>query len=78
MLLCFAGLAASFDIQWLADKGSDIHISRNSKLHTRDAQLRRDAKRMDGFVKMLHEDMPYECALVTHFDWVEKNLFSLS
>lgn len=28
-----------------------------------------DAKKMGAFVDMLHE-MPYECALGTHFDWV--------
>ncbi len=33
---------------------------------------------MNGVVMLLHRDMPYDCALITHFNWIEKNLFSLS
>ncbi|KAL3131747.1 hypothetical protein ABBQ38_007467 [Trebouxia sp. C0009 RCD-2024] len=73
-----SGLAASHDLEWLAAKGSDLHINRNAKLHSKDAHLRKDAKRMGGFVKMLSNDMPFECALVTHLDWIEQNLFGLS
>lgn len=38
---------------------------------------KKDAKKMGAFVDMLSEDMPYECALVTQFDWVARNLFNL-
>lgn len=57
-VFCFAGLAARHDLEWLAAKGSDLHIDRNAKLHSKDAHLRKDAKRMGGFVKMLSNDMP--------------------
>jgi len=75
MLCCSVGLAC-YNLEWLAERGSDLHISRNSKLHSKDAQLRKDAKKMGAFVKMLSEDLPFECALVTHYDWVERNLFN--
>jgi len=55
MLCCSVGLAC-YKIEWLAERGSDLHISRNSKLHSKDAQLRKDAKKMGAFVKMLSED----------------------
>ena len=78
MLCCLAGLAACYDLKWVVERGPDLHISRNSKLHSKDAQLRKDAEKMGPFVKLLSEDMPFECAFVTHYDWVERNLFSLS
>ena len=78
MLCCFVGLAACYNLEWVAERGSDLHISRNSKLHYKDEQLRKDAKKMGPFVKMLSEDMPFECAFITNYDWVERNLFSLA
>jgi len=75
--LVFAGLADNFDMQQLAVKGTEVRVNRNTKMHASDAQLKKDAKKMGAFVDLLSEDMPYECALVTHFDWVAKNLFSL-
>ena len=74
---CFAGLADKLVVQQLADKGTDAHVNCTIKIHASDAQLKKDAKKMGAFVDMLSEDMPYECALVTHFDWVAKNLFNL-
>ncbi|DBB01795.1 TPA: hypothetical protein ACH3X1_000410 [Trebouxia sp. C0004] len=78
VLCCFACLASSYNLEWVAERDSDPHISRNAKLHSKDAQLGKDAKKMGPFVKMLFEDMPFECAFVTHYGWVEMNLFSLS
>jgi len=75
--LVFAGLADNFDVQQLAVTGTEGHVKRNTQTHASDAQLKNEAKKMGAFVDMLSEDMPYECALVTHFDWVAKNLFSL-
>ena len=49
----------------------------NTQIHASDAQLKKDAKKMGAFVDMLHEEMSYECALVTHFDWVARNMFNL-
>lgn len=72
-----SGLADNFDVQQLADRGTEVHVNRNTKVHASDAQLRKDAKKMGAFVDMLNEDMPYECALVTHFDWVARHLFTL-
>lgn len=73
----FAGLADNFDVQQLADKGANVHATCNTEIPASDAQLKKDAKKMCAFVEMLREDMPYECALVTHFDWVTKDLFNL-
>ena len=64
-------------MQQLADKGIEGLVHRDRKVHASDAQLKKDAKKMGPFVEMLREDMPYECALVTHFDWVARNMFSL-
>ena len=64
-------------MQQLAVKGNEGHVKHNTKILASDAQLKKEAKKMGAFVDMLSEDMPYECALVTHFDWVAKNLFSL-
>ncbi|DBB17194.1 TPA: hypothetical protein ACH3X3_014258 [Trebouxia sp. C0006] len=75
--LNYSGLADNFDVQQLAVKGNEGHVKHNTKILASDAQLKKEAKKMGAFVDMLSEDMPYECALVTHFDWVAKNLFSL-
>ncbi len=75
--LGFAGLADNFDVQQLAVKGTEVHVNRNTRIRASDTQLKKEAKKMGAFVDMLSEDMPYECAIVTHFDWVAKNLFSL-
>lgn len=72
-----SGLDAVYSLEQLADTAFDTHISCNAQLQMTDAQLKKDAQRMSAFVNMLHEDMPFECALVTHFDWVERNLFGL-
>ena len=75
--LVIAGLADNFNVQQLAVKGNEGHVKHNRKILASDAQLKKEAKKMVAFVDMLSEDMPYECALVMHFDWVAKNLFSL-
>ena len=69
-----AGLADKFDVQQLADRGT---AARNTRVQTSDAQSKKIAKKMGAFVDMLSEHMPYECAPVTHFDWVAQNLFNL-
>ena len=76
-ILVFAGLAGKFDVQQLADKGTEVRVSWNKSVHANDAQLRKDARKLGAFVDLLREEMPYECALVMHFDWVAKNMFSL-
>lgn len=75
--LVSAGLADNFDVQQLVHRGTEVHVNCNTKVHASDAQLRKDAKKMGAFMDMLSEDMPYECALVTHFDWVARHLCTL-
>ncbi len=79
-LSCCAGLTAAFDIHQLADKGDNVHSSRNQKIHTDDEQLRKDARFLlrRKYVAAMQEEMPYECALVTELDWIVKNMCELS
>lgn len=60
--LLFAGPADRFDVQQL-EKGTEVHVNRNTKIHASDAQLKKDAKKMGAFVDMLHEEMPYSVLL---------------
>lgn len=67
-------------MQKLIDEGNDIHTTRNSSLHTDDRGLKKDAKfliRRD-FVEMMKEELPYQCALVLHLEWILSNAHRLS
>lgn len=63
------------DVQQLAYRGTEIHVTNHTEVYVSDIQLNKDAKKMIAFADMLSEDKPYECALVTHFDWMAKKMF---
>lgn len=67
-----SGLAGTFDMQQLIAEGNDVHTARNTRLHTDDQNLRKDAKFLQrrGFVEMMKEEMPYQCALVMNLEWI--------
>lgn len=74
------GLAGIFDMQQLIEEGNDVHFARNTKLHTDDQGLRKDAKFLQrrGFVEMMKEEMPYQCALVMNLEWILSSTHRLS
>ncbi|DBB08161.1 TPA: hypothetical protein ACH3X3_008349 [Trebouxia sp. C0006] len=67
-----SGLASAFDFQQLVEEGSDIHILQNTSMHTDDWRLGKDADRLmrRGFVDLMKEELPYQCALVMHLEWI--------
>jgi len=79
LTLC-TGLAGTFDMQQLLEEGSDIHILQNTSLHTDDWRLRKDADRFmrRGFVDLMKEELPYQCALVMHLEWILSNANGLT
>lgn len=70
-MLC-TGLASAFDFQQLIEEGSDIHILQNTSMHTDDWRLGKDADRLmrRRFVDLMKEELPYQCALVMHLEWI--------
>ncbi len=79
-ILQYAGLASTVNMQQLIDEGSDIHATRNNNLHTDDQGLKRDARFLirRGFVEMMKEELPYQCALVTQLQWILSNVHTIS
>ena len=80
--LC-TGLASTFNMQQLIEEffeGSDTHILQNTSLHTDDWRLRKDADRLmrRGFVDLMKEELPYQCALVMHLEWILSNASGLT
>ncbi len=67
-------------MQRLTEEGSDIHIARNTSLHTDAWGLKKDANffMRRGFVNMMKEELPYQCALVMHLEWILSNAHGLS
>ena len=79
-ILQYAGLANTIDMQQLIDEGNEIHATRNNNLHTDDQGLKRDARFLirRGFVEMMKEELPYQCALVTQLQWILSNVHTIS
>ncbi len=79
IMLC-TGLAGIFDTQQLVEEGSDVHMARNIRLHTDDQHLRKDAQLLQrrGFVELMKNEMPYQCALVMNLEWILSNTHGLS
>lgn len=79
-VLQYAGLASTLDMQQLIDEGNDIHATHNNNLHTDDQGLNRDARFLirRGFVEMMKEELPYQCALVTQLQWILSNVHTIS
>ena len=71
IMLC-TGLAGIFDTQQLVEEGSDVHID--------DQHLRKDAQLLQrrGFVELMKNEMPYQCALVMNLEWILSNTHGLS
>ncbi len=67
-------------MQQLIGEGSNIHIPQNTSPHTDDWRLRKDADRFmrRGFVDMMKEELPYQCALVMHLEWILSNVHGLT
>ncbi|GFR40094.1 hypothetical protein Agub_g642 [Astrephomene gubernaculifera] len=69
----------SGDSNTFADVLDGNYDSRNDDLHnTTDAFLEESAaqlKRM-GAVRLLREEMPWQCALIEHFEYVKNHLFA--
>lgn len=67
-------------MQQLIDEGNDIHATRNNNVHTDEQGLRRDARFLirRGFVDMMKEELPYQCALVTQLQWILSNVDTIS
>ena len=74
------GLAGTFEMQQVIEEGNDVHVARNTKMHTDDQGLRKDAKFLQrrGFVEMMKEEMPYQCALVMNLQWILSSTHRLS
>ncbi len=55
---------------------NDTHEARNNSLHTNDARLRADGKKLvkRGYTTMCKEDHPYMCAIAENVDWILENL----
>ncbi len=63
-------------VQGLVDKGSELHSSCSSRphnmMHSSEGMM---TQRMKASVKPLHRDVPYDCALISHFSWLKEELF---
>eukprot|EP00891_Asterochloris_glomerata_P004814 jgi/Astpho2/4814/Aster-07514 len=70
------GLDPELDIKGTAD---DNYYQRNTEVHGDDAHLRRWARRLckQKYVALVKGEHPWPCALIEHFDLVEKKLFKL-
>lgn len=67
-------------MQQLIEEGNDVDTARSTRLHTDDQNLRKDAKFLQrrGFVEMMKEEMPYQCALVMNLEWILSSTHGLS
>ena len=74
------GLMGTLDTQQLIEEGNAVHMIRNTALHTDDQGLRKDAKFLQrrGFVEMMKDEMPYQCALVVNLEWILSRIHELS
>ena len=79
IMLC-TGLAGVIDMHQLIEEGNGVHMARNARLHTDDRGLRKVAEFLHrrGFVEMMKEEMPYQCALVINLEWILSNSHGFS